>query len=358
MESAVELAMETSRVISALQVLKSEVNQLVQVLRSLLEKKKIQVISTVDESINSRYSRSKKKKNRKISWSEVADDEDQLERNSADEESCAYFGMSCDDISLDVITISRWISAEESQEIQAQRIEEGAKRSSRCVKSAAKQLTNYQSWMSTAELISNGESDNLSAKEKDASTASYSVQSQEIQAQRIEEGAKRSSRCVKSAAKQLTNYQSWMSTAELISNGESDNLSAKEKDASTVLVSMLAGNTTRKVSKKTVMKQNLSSREKQRVYQSQATVNQSKATAIQSQATVKLKENQPLRIKDHNQLLRIKEHNQPLRIKDHKTAVARQGESAVALKQSYTSCCVSMKMNQLLEVNVPAAGSS
>ncbi|KZV53433.1 hypothetical protein F511_06980 [Dorcoceras hygrometricum] len=117
-------------------------------------------------------------------------------------------------------------------------------------------------------------------------------------------------------------------------------------------VQMLDGNTTTKVSKKTVMKQNFSSREKQRVYQSQvtvtqsqATVNQSQATVIQSQATVKLKENQPLRIKDHNQLLRIKEHNQPLRIKDHKTAVERQGESAVALKQSYTSCCMSMKMN-------------
>ncbi|KZV07096.1 Histidine kinase [Dorcoceras hygrometricum] len=119
---------------------------------------------------------------------------------------------------------------------------------------------------------------------------------------------------------------------------------------------MLAGNTTRKVSKKTVMKQNLSSREKQRVYQSQATVRQSQATVIQSRATVKLKENQPLRIKDHNQLLRIKEHNQPLRIKDHKTAVARQGESAVALKKSYTSCW--KLMYQLLEVDVPAAGSS
>ncbi|KZV18135.1 hypothetical protein F511_36848 [Dorcoceras hygrometricum] len=105
------------------------------------------------------------------------------------------------------------------------------------------------------------------------------------------------------------------------------------------------------------MKQNLSIREKQRVYQSQATViqSQSQATVIQSRATVKLKENQPLRIKDHNQLLRIKEHNQPLRIKDHKTAVARQGESAVALKQSYTSCW--KLMYQLLEVNEPADGS-
>ncbi|KZV47124.1 hypothetical protein F511_34468 [Dorcoceras hygrometricum] len=56
-------------------------------------------------------------------------------------------------------------------------------------------------------------------------------------------------------------------------------------------VKMLAGNTTRKVSKKTVMKQNLSSREKQRFYQLQATVIQLQATVIQSQATLKLKEN-------------------------------------------------------------------
>ncbi|KZV26901.1 hypothetical protein F511_40247 [Dorcoceras hygrometricum] len=41
-------------------------------------------------------------------------------------------------------------------------------------------------------------------------------------AQRIEEGAKHSSRRNKSAANQLTNYQSWMSTAELNSNEESD----------------------------------------------------------------------------------------------------------------------------------------
>ncbi|KZV51450.1 exonuclease 1-like [Dorcoceras hygrometricum] len=52
---------------------------------------------------------------------------------------------------------------------------------------------------------------------------------------------------------------------------------------------------------------------------------QSQATVIESLATVKLKENQPLRIKDQNQTQR----------KD-------KVESAVALKQSYTSCCVSM----------------
>ncbi|KZV51997.1 putative xyloglucan glycosyltransferase 5 [Dorcoceras hygrometricum] len=70
------------------------------------------------------------------------------------------------------------------------------------------------------------------------SIASYSVQSQDFQAQRIEV-AKCSSRCVISAAKQLTNYQSWMSTAELNSNGESDKKPAKEKDASTVPLSEL-----------------------------------------------------------------------------------------------------------------------
>ncbi|KZV42083.1 cysteine protease [Dorcoceras hygrometricum] len=39
------------------------------------------------------------------------------------------------------------------------------------------------------------------------------------------------SRSDKSAAKQLTIYESWMSTAELNSNGENDKKPAKEKDA-------------------------------------------------------------------------------------------------------------------------------
>ncbi|KZV30416.1 hypothetical protein F511_13000 [Dorcoceras hygrometricum] len=55
------------------------------------------------------------------------------------------------------------------------------------------------------------------------------------QAQRIEEGAKCSSRCAISAAKQLTIYERCLSTAELNSNGESDKNPAKEKDASTTL---------------------------------------------------------------------------------------------------------------------------
>ncbi|KZV32681.1 myosin heavy chain-related family protein [Dorcoceras hygrometricum] len=93
-------------------------NQLEQVLRSLLEMKKIQVISTADESISSR--------------------KDIIESYSV-----------------------------QSQDFQAKRIEEVAKLSSRSDDSAAKQLTTYQSWMSTAELISNEESDKKPAKEKD-----------------------------------------------------------------------------------------------------------------------------------------------------------------------------------------------
>ncbi|KZV30993.1 CAX-interacting protein 4-like [Dorcoceras hygrometricum] len=34
------------------------------------------------------------------------------QEDSADEKRCARYGMSCDDISLDVITISSWLSAD------------------------------------------------------------------------------------------------------------------------------------------------------------------------------------------------------------------------------------------------------
>ncbi|KZV55515.1 hypothetical protein F511_09626 [Dorcoceras hygrometricum] len=67
--------------------------------------------------------------------------------------------------------------------------------------------------------------------------ARYSVQSQEIQAQRIEEVAKLSSRSDDSAVKQLTTYQSGMSTAEVISNEESDKKPAKEKDTTSIYFS-------------------------------------------------------------------------------------------------------------------------
>ncbi|KZT76761.1 hypothetical protein F511_46214 [Dorcoceras hygrometricum] len=37
------------------------------------------------------------------------------QEDSADEKKCARNGMSCDDISLDVITISSWLSADEAK---------------------------------------------------------------------------------------------------------------------------------------------------------------------------------------------------------------------------------------------------
>ncbi|KZV22870.1 hypothetical protein F511_18504 [Dorcoceras hygrometricum] len=98
----------------------------------------IPFISTVDESINSRYSRRRRIASWSWSWN---NEEDQLERfvddissdviiqqklqcsadeDSADEKRCARYGISCDDISLDVITISSWLSAD------------GAKRKRRC----------------------------------------------------------------------------------------------------------------------------------------------------------------------------------------------------------------------------------
>ncbi|KZV06783.1 hypothetical protein F511_45736 [Dorcoceras hygrometricum] len=77
-------------------------NQLVQVLRSLLEKaiEEEDAQVTVDESVSSSdYNRS---------YSDQQED-------SADEKSCASYEMSCDDISLDVITISSWLSADEAK---------------------------------------------------------------------------------------------------------------------------------------------------------------------------------------------------------------------------------------------------
>ncbi|KZV43426.1 hypothetical protein F511_30380 [Dorcoceras hygrometricum] len=51
----------------------------------------------------------KKKKKRRWSWNEEVQQELQCsaDEDSADEKRCARYGMSCDDISLDVITISR-----------------------------------------------------------------------------------------------------------------------------------------------------------------------------------------------------------------------------------------------------------
>ncbi|KZV44293.1 hypothetical protein F511_42471 [Dorcoceras hygrometricum] len=70
-------------------------------------------------------------------------------------------------------------------------------------------------WDSADEIVlmmssvtSSYSADGLRTQSQESAVASYSVQSQEIQAQRIKEEAKRSSRSDKSAAKQLTTYLS------------------------------------------------------------------------------------------------------------------------------------------------------
>ncbi|KZV21436.1 hypothetical protein F511_22617 [Dorcoceras hygrometricum] len=71
-----------------------------------------------------------------------------------------------------------------------------------------------------------------------ADVAKNCNQAQSIQSTKIS-AEDEFSRCDKSAAKQLTIYERWMSTAELNSNGENDKKPAKEKDTSTVPLSVL-----------------------------------------------------------------------------------------------------------------------
>ncbi|KZV43874.1 archaeal ATPase [Dorcoceras hygrometricum] len=195
------------------------------------------------------------------------------DEDSADEKRCARYGMSCDDISLDVITISSWLSAdevkrkswsdvslfkkqEEEEESQAGADEETVdesiisrysrskkkkknrklelmkkRRSAGALKYSAGRLcvvfqqTKLQRIQSQRKDIQTQEDSGEAFDEQDASNssiqskslyesavanqpvASFASSRQEIQAQRIEEVAKRSSRCVKSAAKQLTIYE-------------------------------------------------------------------------------------------------------------------------------------------------------
>ncbi|KZV48691.1 hypothetical protein F511_16890 [Dorcoceras hygrometricum] len=71
-----------------------------------------------------------------------------------------------------------------------------------------------------------------------ADIAKHCNQAQSIQSTKIS-AEDESIRSDGSAAKQLTIYESWMSTAELISNDENDKKPAKEKDTSTVPLSVL-----------------------------------------------------------------------------------------------------------------------
>ncbi|KZV29981.1 hypothetical protein F511_41124 [Dorcoceras hygrometricum] len=161
----------------------------------------------------------------------------------------------------------------QAQSIQSTKNSAEAQSSSRH-ESAAKQLMIYESWMSTAELNSNGENDKEACKRKDTRTipclasliqlqayrfyqldnqtqatadpvASYSGSSHELQCfaypvdmdfqtQRKNSAEAQSSSRHESAAKQLMIYESWMSTAELNSNGENDKEACKRKDTRTI----------------------------------------------------------------------------------------------------------------------------
>ncbi|KZV26239.1 hypothetical protein F511_42918 [Dorcoceras hygrometricum] len=131
-------------------------NQLEQVLRSLLSKKKIPIISIVDESVSSRK---------------------------------------------DISTVDESINSRYSRK-KLRRISAGARTTKKISWSA-----NSRSYSGSSRNAKIPRRNVLSIESQEDSVASYSVQSQEIQAQRIEEVAKRSSRGDKSAAKQLTTYE-------------------------------------------------------------------------------------------------------------------------------------------------------
>ncbi|KZV33876.1 hypothetical protein F511_15489 [Dorcoceras hygrometricum] len=212
--------------------LKCEANQLDHVIEKLAgeskKKKKIRVISTADESVSSRKDIStslfKKKKKRRWSWNEEVQKEATV--GYQQKRRGARYGMSCDDISLDVITISSWLSADETKRERRSDV-----------------VLRFSRWINVDDVIGDVIQSQESAgslhpdakrkrRRRGDPVASYSAISRRYleiaiakrcrlhnrlgsQAQRIEEGAKCSSRRNISAAKQLTNYQSWMSTAEL-----------------------------------------------------------------------------------------------------------------------------------------------
>ncbi|KZV41392.1 hypothetical protein F511_10358 [Dorcoceras hygrometricum] len=225
------------------------------------KKKKISFISTVDESIDSRNSRRRrsvdgagtKKFSRKLQIQQITRG--------------AKYGMSCDDISLDVITISSWLSADEAKcerlviakrcrlhKLIRQRFALAIKiqqedfallfQQTKLQCSVATQRHpvarrfRRSFWTTRRKQQQHPVERLFESAVAIYSVASYSVQSQDFQAQRIEV-AKCSSRSNNSAVKQLTYYQSWMSTAELNSKWRKRQKPAKEKDTSTVPLSVL-----------------------------------------------------------------------------------------------------------------------
>ncbi|KZV27013.1 low-temperature-induced cysteine protein-like [Dorcoceras hygrometricum] len=166
------------------------------------------------------------------------------QEDSADEKRCARYGMSCDGISLDIITISSWISADEAKRkrrcdvvLENQQMKRDAKEKRRrrggnsavdiqqedfallfqqsklqWIQSQRKDIQTQSIVVEedSGEAFDEPDASNSSIQSKrlfESAVALYNVQSQEFQAQRIEEVAKRSSRSDKSAAKQLTTYE-------------------------------------------------------------------------------------------------------------------------------------------------------
>ncbi|KZV34169.1 hypothetical protein F511_29206 [Dorcoceras hygrometricum] len=104
-----------------LQALKSKVNQLVQEYRSALKIQFEMMKISWKRKSGSNYKSAGALRLDDISSDVIIQqelqcsaDEVSVVEDSADERSACY-GMSCDDISLDVIIISRWISAEEAK---------------------------------------------------------------------------------------------------------------------------------------------------------------------------------------------------------------------------------------------------
>ncbi|KZV17284.1 hypothetical protein F511_25556 [Dorcoceras hygrometricum] len=148
---------------------------------------------------------------------------------------CARYGISCDDISLDVIRISSWLSADEEKWFSVDDVISDVIIFSRWFERAVARYQQTQEKKKQAKFRDSTSCELQISSRKKADVAKHCNQAQSIQSTKIS-AEDEFSRSDKSAAKQLTIYESWMSTAELNSNGENDKKPAKEKDANVSLI--------------------------------------------------------------------------------------------------------------------------
>ncbi|KZV55829.1 hypothetical protein F511_06678 [Dorcoceras hygrometricum] len=210
-------------------------------------------ISTVDESINSRYSRSKKLR-RIASWS--WSDEDQLEAATsrcyleiAIAKRCRLHKLIRQRFAL-ALKIQQEDFALIFQQSQLQWIQSQRKDiQSQCLSIHTKEGKSIIVEEDSGEAFDEPDASNSSIQSKslyESAVATHPVvgkSSRELQHPVVRKTDARYPVAVmdqQRSSLQLTkNYQSWMSTAELNSNGENDKKPAKEKDASTVLLLVL-----------------------------------------------------------------------------------------------------------------------